>query len=409
MKALKALITVGALLVLFASARADWMSMGPEGGAIYSGAVSAGGSPSIYVASTNTSFPLLRSTDSGASWEMWGANLTNYPRKMAVHPTDPNIMYGVVSSQFQRTTNGGTTWTTHSLGSNNNGNDIAVNPLNPDVIYVPTYRYDGSAWRVTSTKSTDGGLTWATTQIDTFASSTIYAVAIDPVDTTTVYIGGYVDGRTALYRSTDCGSTWTRHEFPANYSYVYSIYVSPADHNTVFAGTINGVCRSIDRGQTWIRQSTGIYNYQIVAAPDNPSIMYSAAYNTVYRSTDAGLTWTAGTGLSGTALRTVLVVPGENGAAYAGSTAGMFKSADYGATWQAANNGIVMGRVPVVTMSLHDPATVYVELVDNVWFKSTDAGRNWLPQVRPSGCGAVCNIALDPADRDRMYMLEGSG
>jgi len=402
-------VALGLLLVLAAPASADWVCVGPEGGTIYSGAVPAGTSPPIYIASNNNGFPLIRSTDGGANWELWGANVASYLQKMAAHPTDPDILYGIASSRFYRTTDGGMTWTSITLGTNNNGRDIAVNPLNPDVIYVPSYRYDGSAWQVTSSKSTDGGTTWATTQVDTIAASTVYAMAIDPVDTTTLYLGGYVDGRSAVYRSTDCGATWTRKEFPANYSYVYSFYVSPVDNNIVFAGSVNGVIRSTDRGETWVRQGTSIYNYQIAAAPDNPNIMYTAAYNNVWRSTDAGVTWTAATGLSGTGLRTVLVVPGEDGAVYCGSTVGMFKSTDYGATWTSINNGLLIARVPVVSVSPHDPATVFIEVLDNVWFKSTDLGSNWQPQARPSGCGAVCNIALDPHDADRMYMLEGSG
>ena len=145
----------------------------------------------------------------------------------------------------------------------------------------------------------------------------------------------------ACYKSLDGGATWTKCALPGQLLLHLLLLVSPTDHNTVFAGTLYGVCRSTDAGLTWTQQSTNNYNYRIVTAPGDPNTMYSAAYTTVYRSTDAGLTWSApGSGIQGTTVRTVLTVPGENSSVYCGSSAGMFKSTDYGLTWLPANNGI---------------------------------------------------------------------
>lgn len=398
------------LLVLAATAFADWTSIGPEGGPIYCGAVAPSTPPAIYIASTNTSYPLLKTTDMGGTWTTAGANLTNYPRALVAHPTDPDRLYGIVSSTFYRTTNGGANWLTSSLGSNTNGNDIAINPLNPNVIYVVCYKYSGSVWNPAAAKSTDGGQTWVATLLDTLTSSTMYSCAIDPVDTSIVYMGGSVNSQTVVYKSTDCGATWTPYGFPAYYYYVYSLFVSPADHNTVFAGTLYGICRSTDAGETWIRQSTNNYNYRIAAAPGNPDIMYSAAHSTVYRSTNGGLNWAAsGTGLRGTTIRTVLTVPGESATVFCGSTAGMFKSTDYGATWTEVNRGITMGKIPVVSVNPHQATTIHCEFIDNETFKSTDDGLTWLPQGTPLSCGNVVNIAFDLHDPQRLWMFEGSG
>ncbi len=406
----KTISTVLLLLGLFGAAGADWTSIGPHGGPIYCGAVAPSTPPAIYVASTNTSYPLLRSTDNGASWATYGATLTNYPRVLAVHPADPNTLYGLVSSIFYRTTNGGTNWTQTSLGSNTYGNDIAINPQNPQVIYVACYKYDGAAWKPTAVKSTNGGTNWTMTPLDTLTSSTMYACAIDPVDTNVVYMGGAVNSQTVVYKSTDCGATWTKAIFPAYYYYVYSLLVSPADHNIVFAGTLYGICRSTDAGQTWVRQSTNNYNYRLACAPGNPDVMYSAAYTSLYRSTDAGITWAiAGTGLRGTTVRTVLTVPGDSLSVYCGSTAGMFKSTNRGTNWTEANNGITMGKIPVVAVNPHQPATVHCEFIDNETFKTTDDGLTWLPQGTPLSCGNVCNIAFDLHDPQRLWMFEASG
>jgi len=403
--------TISAVLVVLAAvAFADWTSIGPEGGPIYCGAVVPTTPPTVCVAPTSSGMPLLKSTDGGENWQSAGATMSSYPSVLVPHPTDTSTLYGVYSTVFCRTTDAGATWSQFSLGSNTIGNDVAVNPLNPQVVYVPGYKWDGSAWRMTAAKSTDGGQTWTTTQLDTISSTTVYAAAIDPVDTNVVYVGAYVDTFTTVFKSTDCGTSWTQFNLPGRFYYVYSLYVSPADHNIVFAGTLYGVCRSTDAGQTWTRQSTNNYNYRIVSVPGRPELMYSAAYSNVYRSTDAGLTWAAcGAGVSGTTVRTVLTVPGESSTVYCGSTAGMFKSTDYGATWSEVNRGIVIGKIPVVAFDPGAEGTAFAEFIDNAIFKTTDDGVTWERQPTVLSCGNVCNILFEFEDPQRRWMLEASG
>jgi len=401
---------IGILTALFTVAHADWTSVGPEGGPMYCGAVTAGSPPLVYMASSNTSTPLFKSSDGGANWTGTAGVLGNYPWALAAHPTDPSTLFGVVSTIFYRTTDAGANWSQYSLGGNTIGYDLAVNPLNPQVLYSAGYWYDGSSWRLSSTKSTDAGQTWGVVQLDTASNAYGYSCAIDPVDTTIVYAGGYAGSTSAFYRSTDCGATWTSIAWPANAYYIYSILVSPADHNIVFAGTLYGVYRSTDCGLTWAQQSTANYNYRIAVAPDNPNIMYSAIYSGISRSTDAGLTWTTITsGIQGTNLRVVLTVPGENGAVYCGSTAGIFKSTDYGLTWAAANHGILIGKIPVVSFDPTQPGTAFAEFIDNAVFKTTNDGASWERQPVVLSCGNVCNIIIEPNNPQRRWMFEASG
>jgi photosystem II stability/assembly factor-like uncharacterized protein len=398
-----------ALVILAAVAFADWTSIGPEGGPIYCGTVAPTNPPTVCVASTSSGTPLLKTNDGGANWQQAGAAMSSYPYVLAASPTDTGTLYGV-SYTFYRTTDAGANWNQYSLGSNTYGNDIAINPLNPEVIYLAGYRYDGAAWRMTSLRSTDEGQSWTATQIDTFPTTNVYSMAIDPVDTSVIYVGAYVDTFALVYKSTDCGTSWTPYNLPAGMYYTYSLYVSPADHNTVFAGTLYGVCRSTDAGQTWTQQSTNNYNYRIVSVPGKPDLMYSAAYSNVYRSTDAGVTWgPCGAGVQGTTIRTVLTVPGESSTVYCGSTAGMFKSTDFGATWNEVNSGIVIGKIPVVSFDPSSEGTAFAEFIDNAIFKTTDDGISWERQPTVLSCGNVCNILFEPEDPQRRWMLEASG
>jgi photosystem II stability/assembly factor-like uncharacterized protein len=403
-------VVTATLLVLAATSFAAWESIGPEGGPFYCGTVAPTSPPTVYAAASMYNLPLMKSTDGGANWTGAGASMGNYPWVLTTDPANPNILYGVISSLFYRSTNGGSTWTTLSIGSNTIAYDLAVNPRNPQVMYAGGYWYDGSYWRISAMKSTDNGSTWAVSQLDTATTAYGYSVAIDPVDTNVVYVGGYAGSTTAFYKSTDCGANWTRITWPENDYYVYSLMVDPTNHSNVLAGTLYGICRSTDQGETWVKVSSGNYHYRLTYVPGEPATMYSAAYSTVYRSTDAGISWNpVSSGIQGTTIRTVLTVPGENATVFCGSTAGMYKSTDYGATWNEMNNGILIGSIPVISTDANLPGGLQIQFRDNAIFKSPDNGGTWERQPVVLSCGNVCNIVFDPSNPQHIWMFEGSG
>lgn len=398
------------LLALAGLSRADWVNVGPPGGPVYSSAATAGSSPAIYIGTNNSSYPLLRSTDLGANWAAHGAALANRPEQLAAHPSDPNRLYAVASSQFYRTSDGGTNWTTSSLGSNTYGNDIVINPLNPQVIYVPGYRYNGSAWRINLARSTDGGATWAPLQVDTIACTAVYSAAIDPVDTTVLYVGAYYNNMSIVFRSTDRGATWSRSDLGDAY-YVYALDIDPANRSTILAGTYSyGIWRSTNSGASWTRVANSSYNYRFARDPGTPTTVYSAAYSGVYRSTDNGATWTYVTsGLTGASLRVLVTIPGQNGTVFAGSTAGMFKSTNYGASWTSSSNGIAIGNIPALAHVPGSAGSTRIEFLDYDNFRTTDNGITWSVAPTPLSCGNVCAIAFARLSPQRVWMLEGSG
>jgi photosystem II stability/assembly factor-like uncharacterized protein len=398
------------LISLSTFAFGDWTSIGPNGGQIYCGAISSDSLPVIYVVPTNYPTPLLKTIDRGQNWTNTAGSLFSYPNAIAVDPTDANIVYTIISSQCYKTTNGGTSWTQYSIRTNAYFDALVINPLNNQVLFAGGYAYDGSFWRPCVARSTNAGEIWTVINTDTATSSYNYSVAIDPVDTTIVYAGGYANSRSSFYKSTDRGETWTRYEFPTDVYYVYSLHVSPLNHNIILAGALQGIMRSTDGGQTWTRQVNNSYNYSMSVAPEEPNVIYTGSYTTVYHSNDTGRTWvSSGTGIFGSTVRCVLADPQDNGTVYCGTTAGMFKSTDYGVNWQEINNGILVGEIPVTSIMPSEPHTVYVQATDNAIFKSTDDGNTWQRQPVVLSCGNVCNICFDPVNPLRIWMFEGSG
>lgn len=118
-------------------------------------------------------------------------------------------------------------------------------------------------------KSTDGGLTWnVLKEFTTELGSTIYALAIDPVNPQVLFIGREDD----IYKSLDGGVNWTR--LSANII-ARTIRIDPGNTNIVYAGG-NGFMRSLDGGATWTDISQGLPPVEVGSFILNGSTIYAA-------------------------------------------------------------------------------------------------------------------------------------
>ena len=151
-----------------------------------------------------------------------------------------------------------------------------------------------------------------------------------------------------------------------------SLSVHPADPNTVLLGTErNGFVRSTDGGTSWSRHRQGLRysgdNYpeiwDIAYDPNDPSIVYAATLDS----------------------------PGPVTGTYPSSIAGVYKSTDGGTTWARSNCGLVNSRAVsiavsgtdsnVVVLGIEGGAATFSPLTGQYFnggiFRSTDAGSNW--------------------------------
>src|SRR5450755_4016445 len=101
----------------------------------------------------------------------------------------------------------------------------------------------------------------------------IHAVAVDPTNPRTVYVGYDLQG---LWKTTDNGASWfqvgvglTNWEFRA-------LAIAPSDPSTLFAVTSSGVYRSTDSGENWLENFGSPYLVSIAIDPSNPTTAYVA-------------------------------------------------------------------------------------------------------------------------------------
>ncbi len=399
------------VILLFTAVTAQWNPVGPAGGPVYSGAIGNSSPSVIYLAPYATPSPILRSTDGGNTWEFTPASLSTHPQDMIVHPQNPDVVYALTGSVIYKTTNGGTSWSVVSLPTSCYFRAMAINPLNPDQIYVAGYNYSGGSYRTALARSTNAGANWTMFLCDTTTPSYSYSVAVDPQDTSVVYVGGYRSGSvTMLYRSQDKGETWEELNLGVNGYYPYAIHISPINNNIIIVGTYtSGIYRSTDRGASWTRVATATAVYRLAADHGNPAVIYATTSSRIYRSSDTGRTWVQLTGnFVGTPYYCLLTSPITPGTVYFGTKASLFRSTDYGNTWDDITASISFNKIKVIALA-NDGNTIYTECLDNAVYRSSDNGITWNRCPEFLSCGNICGIAVHPADPQTLWALEGSG
>ncbi len=251
----------------------------------------------------------------------WGT-VSGRVRGLAVHPTNPNIVYvGAASGGIWKTTDGGSTWVDKSSGlSRLTFGSIAIDPGNTNIIFAGTgeamwllnnVTYEGNGLY----KSTDAGDTW--TQITNgFGASTQFSdISVNPTNSQILIAalgsGNYNNSNPSnegIWRSTDGGTTWTR---TLNVQDGFDVAFHPTNGNLAYASSGNkeaasGFYRSTNGGATWTQSNTGltattIGRMQFDISPSDPGTVYSIIFSNAmdfntrqtaaFKSTDGGVSW----------------------------------------------------------------------------------------------------------------------
>lgn len=168
---------------------------------------------------------------------------------------------------------------------------MAVHPTNPKIIYVGSpgeLGHEGCGiWR-----TTNGGATW-TAIGDSLPTLAVAAIAIDPTNPNRVYIATADHG---IFRSDDAGQTWS------NVSAAQKIrtntrdgdrtalLINPARPNVLYLTTDDGVLRSSNSGQSWSASLDIGMATNLVMDPLNPDTLYAGILGQgVYKTVDGGV------------------------------------------------------------------------------------------------------------------------
>jgi len=223
-------------------------------------------------------------------------------------------------------------------------------------------------------------------------------LAVDPVHSSTLYAttaGG-------LFRSKDSGATWTaiNGKFSttpsamgntSDFSNMSCFAINPKSPSTMFAGTNEGLFRTVDSGTTWTAcgtlpaQTTQPDANSIAIDPLTPTTLYvSTNGHGVFRSVNNGGSWKdINSELTrNQACSEIAVDPKRPTTVYAVTQSYVCRSMNSGATWKTLGKGSTLEEVSYLAIDPLTPTTLYVigyvnRFTKHVILRSVDGGTTW--------------------------------
>ena len=295
--------------------------------------------------------------DAGKTWTVADTGLTNPASPtdseelrvdaFALDPRSPNVLYAGTGIGVFKTTDGARTWRLASTGIDFGGDGlahrmyegfiwaIAIDPVHTSTVYAASF---AGLW-----KTKYGGVTWRNVLPGAFLN-----LAIDPRRPKTVYASASnsrsTTPRGSIFKSVDSGDSW-RASGPTDLDdgyFGHPIVVDRRAPGIVYAGGSRGLFASANQGRTWKKLlSRGVGG--IALDPSRANVLYVGTWaHGVFKSDDGGQTWSAPR-LAGRSVTSIAIAPTRPQTIYAGVqsksgpqkwTGGMFASTDGGATWQ---------------------------------------------------------------------------
>jgi photosystem II stability/assembly factor-like uncharacterized protein len=287
---------------------------------------------------------------------------------IALHPTNPNILYG--------------TWERFPSFSARRVTTLAIDPLLPATIYAGTM---GDAVY----KSPDGGQHWLPHNVGLKEHvSFVNQFVFHPSLSEKIYIATTV----GAFYTKDAGREWEeRMNGMKEVHIVTSIGINPKDPTILYGGTTGGMYRSDDGAMTWKRINNGLIPESELMASmalgvnaieierSNPDVVYAGTTKGLFRTANKGEQWERiGQSLSDPFISGILLHPTEPSQLYVGGPKGVWKSSDGGKTWQAMNQGFATLNIRALAMG-QSPQLLYAGTNGSGLYRSTDAGATWVP------------------------------
>ena len=363
---------------------------------------------------------IYKSTDAGKTWRNMGLADSHHIARIAIHPTNPDIVYVAVMGHLYstnsergvyKTTDGGAHWE-RVLGINDRVGviDLVMHPTNASILYAAAYEKDRLPWQIVNGgpesgiyKTVDAGRTWTrlsgglpTGKIGRIGLTQylrnpeiLYAVVENSNPRTTPPATGRggapaaAPGRVTViggevYRTENGGNTWTKmnaddyNVSPKGPYYFSQIFVDPNNDLNIYV-TQDGFRHSINGGRTW----------------DAPGV-FPRMFGDV---------------------RTLWIDPENSDRMIQGSDGGVSMTWDAGRTSSAVSN-MPLGSVYQLGVDMEEPYNIYAGLQDHEHWRGPSNGplgrvteQDWLAV----GAGDGIYTSVDPTDSRWLYTTREYG
>jgi photosystem II stability/assembly factor-like uncharacterized protein len=273
---------------------------------------------------------IFRTHNGGKDWEALPAMHGKSVRAMAIAASDPKIVVAGALDGVYRSRDGGNHWDHISDAAVKNIESLAVDPKNPDVIFAGTWHL---AW-----KTADGGANWQHINKGMIDDSDVFSIIVSSADSSEVFASAC----SGIYKSTSGGDLFQKLQgIPFTARRTRVLKQDPSNPAVVYAGTTEGLWKSVDEGKNWKRVS-------------NPEVV----------------------------VNDVLIDPrNSQRVLLATDRSGVLASDDATATFTSSNHGYSHRYVSAILADNKEPNTLYIGLVNDREFGgvfySHDGGQNW--------------------------------
>jgi photosystem II stability/assembly factor-like uncharacterized protein len=260
--------------------------------------------------------------------------------------------------------------------------------------------------------SRDAGRSWSwLSEVVARPDYVVDHILIDPLDSSTLYAGVWStepNGGGGVFKSTDAGRAWRSLPAMAGQS-VRSLAQSASHPRLLVAGSLEGVFRTQNAGQTWERispaQHQELHSIESLAIdPKDPEVVYAGTWHLPWKTADGGRTWSSLKNgmIDDSDVFSIIVDWSNNNKVYASACSGIYGSSSAGQAWRKIQ-GIPHSarRTRVIRQDPRNPAVVYAGTTEGLW-KTASGGESWRRLTSPKL--VVNDIAIDAHNPSRLLL-----
>lgn len=232
----------------------------------------------------------------------------------------------------------------------------------------------------------------------------IKALAINPLNSNTIYVGAFGDG---ILKTVNGGNSWDTLKVGITKNAILSITIDPIDTNLIYAGTTEGLFLSGDNGDNWF--SVGLENLKIYAIENrmsNSKVVYIGTNNGIYLIENSDSLRFRNIGLEGKLIESLAITKKDSLILYAGTNYGdIFQLQEKSDGWRSISDSLMISNKDTIFSLVVDPndSKILYAGTNHGIYKSLNKGLNWrkFPDLNIKN-QTVKKIAIDPMNSDML-------